>query len=64
MIKLVVDVDKKLRGRLNYLFASGRLSKIETSDGYLAYDTDEYDNIKYKKVGRKIKVRQSETREG
>lgn len=59
MVIRVKDVDKKTRARLNYLFRNDRLNKLITADGYLAFDQEEYQNVEYRKMGRKIKVKQN-----
>lgn len=54
-IERVIDLESKLRARVNQRLQKGELTKYETVDGYVAVDLEEYENLPRKKRGRPIK---------
>lgn len=53
-VKLLVDCNSATRGKVYRYFRDGRLEKLITVDGYVAFDSDAYVQIKNRKTGRKV----------
>lgn len=54
-IARIIDVEPRVRTLAYRYFKEGRLDKYETSDGYVAFDLEQLNEIPMKKRGRKIK---------
>ena len=54
MIKLLNDCDGKTKAKVYRYFKQGRLDKLVTADGYVAFDSEQLQSVGKLKAGRKV----------
>lgn len=64
-IKKVIEIsDSKLNARVNHALYSGKINLYVTTDGFRAYDEDEFNSIVLEKRGRKCLIKNDRKTKG